>query len=167
MNYIDSLNAKNKPYKNDVIEIFRGGIKSKNYHIFIPFASITRIWLGKIPFTINLKTVLGTVLACAGFYVLYFSPISKGKGGTFLGFVAMVGGIYLVIISLKSWYALNIEMASGAVHSFSSDNRDYINDGYECILEVINKREENRENVIFDMSTGKTTFGNPSGDNVP
>ena len=129
---------------------------------FIPFASITRVSLGQLPPTITSKTILGVVITVVG--LLFF--ITAKWWGFLLGIIAIIAGVVIVLGSLKSWYALNIEMASSAVYSFSADSKDFVDKGYKLLLKSINEREEDRGNVIFDMSSGKTTIGNISGGNV-
>ena len=145
----DILKGNNKTYKNDVIKFCRGGIESENYYSFIPFASITRIRLGQLPPTITWKTILGGIVALIGLCIL-----PMGKWWVLLGLIAIVGGIVIVRRSWKSWYALNIEMASGSDYAFVADDKKFVDEGYKLLLGEINKREENRGGNTYNFGNG-------------
>ena len=137
----DSLKGKNQTYKNEVVEFHRGGIESTNVYSFIPFASITRVSLGQLPPTITSKTLLGGAIAFVG--LLLF--ITLKWWGFLLGIAAIIAGVVIVLGSWKSWYALNIDMASSAVYSFIADKKDNVDKGYRLLLKAINEREEDRK----------------------
>ena len=151
----DSLKGKNKTYKNEIVEFHRGGIESKNEYSFIPFASITRVSLGQLPPTITSKTILGVVIAVVG--LLFF--ITAKWWGFLLGIAAIIVGVVIVLRSWKSWYALNIDMASSAVYSFIADNKNYVDKGYRLLLHEINEREENRGGNTYNFGNGNTING--------
>ena len=110
----DTFKGKNQTYTNDIVEFSRGGIESKNHYCFIPYGAMTRISLGQLAPTFTWKTILGIIIAFVGLALLFI-----GKWWSILfGLAAIVVGIIIVLRSLKSWYALNIDMASGAVYSF-------------------------------------------------
>jgi len=157
MNILDIFKQKNNTYKNLTVEFHKAGIESQKVYSFIPYTSITRIWLGKLPSTITLKTILGAIMALVGFYLFSLSYL-LGKFWGYLGFIAIVVGIIMVINSLKNWYALNIDMASGIVYSFSADNKDYTDKGYNLLLSALNEREENRQRQTLNFLTGDVTI---------
>jgi hypothetical protein len=138
------LRGKNQTYKNAIVNIHRNSIESLNENFFIPFASITRIYLDNLGSTTtwNPKTILGAIIAFVGF--LFF--FTEEWWGIILGISAIIGGIVMVVNSLKNknWYALNIEVASGAVYSFIADNKQPLDRGYKVLLETINELEEKR-----------------------
>ena len=145
--------GKNKIYKNAIVNIHRNGIVSLNENIFIPFASITRIYLDNLGSTTawNSKTILGAIIAFVGLLILF-----TGKWwGILLGLIAIVGGIVMVINSLKksNWYALNIEVASGAVYSFIADDEQHLSKAYKLLLETINELEDKRV-VVNQIALG-------------
>jgi len=155
----DALKGKNQTYKNDIVEFYRGGIESKSNYSFIPFISITRIYLGELSPTtaLNPKHLLfGAVAGIVG--LLFF--ITGKWWGILLGIIALLGAIVLVLraIESKKWYALNIEMSSSAVYSFIADNKAYTDKGYGLLLSVINEREENRQGKTFNFLTGDVTI---------
>ena len=172
MSIQDIFKGKNKTYKNEIVKFHKAGIESQNVYSFIPYASITRMWLGQLPPTITLKTILGVIVAIVGFYFLSFSvaflsfPGSFGKWMLFLGVIAIVGGIIIVIKSLQSWYALNIDMASGAIYSFTANKKEHVDTGYRLLLDEINKREENRGGTTYNFGGDNNTFSGTFGPNA-
>ncbi|GHT57869.1 hypothetical protein FACS18945_3070 [Bacteroidia bacterium] len=149
----DVLKGKNNTYKNGIVMFHKGGIESKD--TFIPFASITRVYLGNLPPTVSIskKAILGMLIAFVGLILLF----SIGKWwGILLGIIAIIGGIYIMLNSRQSvsWYALNIDMASGATYSFIANKEEYIKETYKYLLIAIN---EQQGGITIDLSNGKTT----------
>ena len=153
MSMQDTFKGKNKTYKNEVVKFHRAGIESQNVYSFIPFASITRVYLGLLPPTITPKTILGGIIAFVGLCILPMGFV--GKWALVLGLIAIVGGVIIALNSLQSWYALNIDMASGAVYSFGADNKDYVDKGYRLLLSAINEREDNRKGGTYNFINGQ------------
>jgi len=155
---LDSLKGKNKTFENATVKFHAAGIESQQVYSFIPYTSITRIWLGQLPPSITLMTLLGAIIAFVGLSLFFM----QGTLGVLLGLIAVVGGIVIVVRSLKSWYALNIDMASGAIYSFSANKKEYVDKGYWLLLHEINEREENRGGDTYNFGDG-TTINGPVG----
>lgn len=153
----ETQKGKNKTYKNDIVEFYKGGIESKNNYSFIPFASITHIYLGELPPTTALNPKKLLLAAVAGIVGLVFIVAIGKWWGILLGLIAIAGGIYFLFNSSTStnWYALNIEMASSAVYSFVADNKNFVDKGYKLLLQAINEREENRKQGTYYFLNGE------------
>ena len=161
MDIQNPLKGKNETYKNITMEFQEGGIESIDKYNFIPYTSITRVHLNDLPSTatLNPKTVL---LGAIAFIVSLFFFFIVGKWwGILLGIIAFIVALVMMSKALRreNWYALNIEMASGAVYSFCANNENHIKDSYGGLLDAINERGYYR----IDLHTGDITISENKG----
>jgi hypothetical protein len=153
MNVQDILKGQNEQYKTPIVTFHRGGIECEGLYNFIPYASMTRINVNKIPTRDPIKTLIGVAIAILGGLLL----TQSGWMWTLLGIIAICTGIYMAYKSFYLLYGLNITMASSATYSFIADER-HIKEAYEFLLIFINGFAEKDKVLIFNTGNGTVNY---------
>lgn len=118
----------------------------------IQISNISKIWAGYLPkpsFPFMQVCILlgGGVIA-----------VTKYTSLSVIGLILILVGVYLIFkyISYKLIYTLNIELNSGTVHRFFSEEKQFINKMFQ-FLNAILVNDSRNENIIMDFKNSNFT----------
>lgn len=157
----NGVEADNKVLLNPEIRIEGNAITSKRS--IIQISNISRAWAGPVP-PEKMSALKLTVLAVSGVLgaLLLSNNWKRMTEGSSSGGVMVLLGLglwgiaaYIIYNNLNrpNYYAINLELNSNSVYSFTSTKAENINKIFEVISRILIENNDN-ENILINFGNG-------------